>query len=275
MSYQNKTIKMHYILEPPHQQRMQFNEEALHQLAESMKQHGLINPITLHMDKEGKLTIIAGHRRYLAAKILKWKEIPARVKKDIDGKGIKVVSAVENLQRADLDIIEEADLVGDLHYEENLSIGNISDMLNRSKAWVQARLEVRQFPLEVLEALQRKTLKFGTARLIAGIQDTGFRKWILDMAENSGATEAMVQTWINDNFLTLSEAERQEIIETQSKSTTEFLEQTKFSCALCHEEDTLAHVMIIRTCKQCYLGVQAAKEQYEQEQRQKKADTTK
>ncbi len=256
--YENRTINMKFIIEPPHQLRMSFDEEKLQELAASMKQHGLINPITLHEDDEGRLIIVAGHRRFLAAKTLNWQEIPARVKKHTSKAEIITISAIENLQRADLEIIEEADLISKMHYEEKLSIGAISDMLNRSKAWVQARLEVMMF---------QKTIKLGTARLIAGIQDEGFRKWVLDMTINAGATEAMVRTWIKDNFQSLSEADRLEILEHNSETAMEYFEKTKFSCDLCYEEDTLSNVMITRVCKECYLRLKAAKEAFEREKR--------
>ena len=265
--YENREAEMKFILEPPHQLRMSFDEEKLQELADSMKQHGLINPITIHEDEDGRLIIIAGHRRFLAARILKWEKISARVKKTSSAAEVKTISAVENLQRADLDVIEEADLIQNMHYEEKLSIGAISDMLNRSKAWVQARLEVMMFQPEVLQALQEKTIKLGVSRLIAGIQDEGFRKWVLDMAINAGATEAMVSTWIKDNFQSLSEADRLEIIEAASETACEYYEKTEFTCDLCYEKDTLSNVMIMRVDKECYLRLQAAKEAHSKEQR--------
>lgn len=266
--YENREVEMRYILEPPHQLRMSFDEEALQELAASMQQHGLINPITLHEDVEGRLIIVAGHRRFLAAKTLNWEKIPARVKQNMSGREVVTISAIENLQRADLDIIEEADLISKMHYEEQLSIGAISDMLNRSKAWVQLRLEVIMFPPEVLEALQQKTIKLGVSRLIAGIQDEGFRKWVLSQASVAGATESMVSTWIKDNFMTLTEAERNEIIEQASETTSQFYEKTKFSCEACHDHDTLSNVMIVRVCKECYIQIQAEKEAHKKEERQ-------
>ena len=265
--YENREVEMKFILEPPHQLRMSFDEEKLQELAASMQQQGLINPITLHEDKEGRLIIIAGHRRFLAAKILKWEIISARVKQEMSGIEIVTVSAIENLQRENLDVIEESDLICKMHYDEKLSIGEICDIINRKRPWVQARLEVMMFQPEVLEALQQKTIKLGVSRLIAGIQDEGFRKWVLDMTINSGATEQMVSTWIKDNFQSLSEADRLEIIEAASETACQYYEKTKFSCDLCYEPDTLSNVMICRVCKECYLRLQAAKEAYQKEQR--------
>ena len=270
--YQNKTVKMMHILEPPHQLRMSFDEEQLHELAASMQQTGLINPITIHQDEEGKLIIIAGHRRFLAAKILKWETIAARIKKGENKTGIKIIAAIENLQRANLNIIEEADLVGDLHYEDKLSIGEIEGMLNRKKGWVQSRLEVRMFPPEVLEALQQKTIKFGVSRLIAAIREDVFRKWILDMAINSGATEKMVATWIQDHNMTLTTEDAQNIIDKQSFTTEEYYQKTKFDCGLCYNDDTLENVMIVRVCKACYLELEKLKAQHEIGKRQQSTD---
>lgn len=268
--YENRTVKMKYILEPAHQLRMTFNEEALHELAASMQQHGLINPITLYEDEEGRLIIIAGHRRFLAAVLLKWEEIPARVKKDTNKTGIKTIAAVENLHREDLDLIEEADLIGDLYYEEKLSIGAIADMLNRGKQWVQSRLEIRMYPMDVLEALQRKIVKLGVARLIAAIQEDVFRKWILDMAVNSGATEAMIAQWIKDHNAGMTTEEAQKIIEEKAEGTAKYYEKTKFKCGLCFNEDTLENVMIVRVDKTCYLELERLRAQHEQEERHKK-----
>lgn len=272
--YENRRVKMIHIMEPPHQLRMNFDEEKLYELAESLKQHGLINPITLHEDEERKLIIVAGHRRFLAAQMLKWETIDARIKNAMTGIEVVTISAIENLQRADLDLIEEADLITKMHYNEKLSIGIISDMLNRSKSWVQARLEIMMFQPEVLQELQLKTLKLGAARLIAGIQEEGFRKWILDQAVNAGATEAMVSTWIKDNFISLSEKQRQEIIDEASQTTSEFYEKTKFTCVLCLDKDTLEHVMIVRCCKVCYMKLQEMKANDEKEKRQNEARDT-
>ncbi len=266
--YENREVEMKYILEPPHQLRMSFDEEKLQELARSIQKDGLIHPITLHEDAEGRLIIMAGHRRFLAAKINNWEIISARVKQNMSGLEIVTVAAIENLQRADLDVIEESDLICKMHYDEKLSIGEISDIINRSKAWVQARLEVMMFQPEVLQALQDKTIKLGVSRLIAGMQDEGFRKWVLDMAINAGATEAMVSTWIKDNFMSLTEEQRHEIIEQASETAVSFYEKTKFTCDLCYEKDTLSNVMITRVCKECYMRLQAAKAAFEKEKRQ-------
>jgi len=263
--YVSQLIEMKYINEPPQQLRMEIDEESLMELTESIKQHGLINPITLYHAEDGSYTIIAGHRRFLACKKLQWEEIPARVISYKEGPKIRVLSAVENLQRQNLNIIEEADLVMSLHYEEGLSINHIADMLNRSRDWVCKRLEITQYPMEVLEALKSDAIRLGAARLIASIQDEGFRKWVLEQAISSGATEHMIATWIKDNFLTLNPAEREEIIKEKTMGSVKRLEELEFECGVCNEREPLSQVMIVRVCKQCYYNLQIVKQQHGQQ----------
>jgi len=257
--FQSKNVKLKYINEPPHQLRMAIDEEALKELAQSMQQHGLLQPILLHLDEEGKLTIIAGHRRYLAAQMLGWEEIPARVLSGSTPTQNKILSAIENIQRQDLNPIEEADIVGDLYYENKLSTKEIAELLNRSINWVQSRLEVRQYPMEVLQALHEGQVRLGVARIIAAIQDEGFRKWCLTQAIEGGATEAMVRQWIKDAYIEMTPEQRQKLMEKHKEISREAVERLRFACAVCGTEDLLENAMVARVCKACYLAMEAQK----------------
>jgi len=258
--YTNETIEMKYITEPPHQLRMEIGEEGIVELAQSLEQHGLINPITIQRDSEGRLIIIAGHRRFLAAQKNKWEKIEARILDVSTDVEIKTISAIENLQRADMHIIDEANLIADLHFSHELAVNEISDMLNKSRDWVLKRIEIKTYPYEVLQALYEGSLKLGVARRIAVIPEDGFRKWVLTQAVAAGATLSMVNTWINDEQLKTSSKDAQDIIQELSDSTTQYFESTKFTCGLCAQEDSLTHVMILRVCKQCFLQISVENE---------------
>ncbi len=266
-NYENKEVKMKNIIEPPHQLRMEINEEDINELALSIDQHGLINPITIQEDQEGRLIIIAGHRRFLAVKKLGRKTIHTRVLKNTTKTEVTVIAAIENLQRSDMNIIEEADLINGLHFDGKLSCGEISDLLSRSREWVLKRIELQQYPKEILQALHEGSIKLGVARLIATIQKDAFRAWVLTQAIASGATISMVKVWIRDSTVELSTEDAQKIIQEFSNSTMEYLESSKFTCEMCYREDSLVHVIIVRVCKQCALQISAANEQYKYEKR--------
>ncbi len=278
-SYENKEVKMKNIIEPPHQLRMEINEEEINELALSIDQHGLINPITIQEDQEGRLIIIAGHRRFLAVKKLKKETIPARVLRNTTKTEVTVIAAIENLQRSDMNIIEEADLINGLHFDGKLSCGEIADLLSRSREWVLRRIELQQYPKEVLQALHEGSIKLGAAGLIAAIQKDAFRAWVLTQAIASGATISMIKVWIRDSTVELSTEAAQQIIQECSDNSMEYLESSKFTCEMCYREDSLLHVIIIRVCKECALQINAAKERYaydkrltEEQQRSEKKD---
>ena len=104
----------------PNQPRKNFDEQALRELADSIKKHGVIMPIVVNADKQGKYMIIAGERRYRASKIAGLKSIPVVVR-NYSEREIKEISLIENLQREDLNPIEAAAAMKQLMVEYKLT----------------------------------------------------------------------------------------------------------------------------------------------------------
>lgn len=142
----------------PKQHRQVFDEEALKQLAQSIQEHGLIQPIVVEIrgGKERDL-IIAGERRWRACKMLGWNVIPAVAHYGLDNEQRAVLAAVENLQRENINTVEEAKIVQEL-VASGLSVTAISRKLGRSMNWVETRVKVFELDEKTAEYVANGTV---------------------------------------------------------------------------------------------------------------------
>ncbi|MCX7910815.1 MAG: ParB/RepB/Spo0J family partition protein [Endomicrobia bacterium] len=158
-------------LQPPKwQPRRNFKDETLKQLAESIKQSGIIEPIIVSPIEENKYEIICGERRWRAAKIANIKEIPAIVK-NLDEKQRKIISLIENIQREDLNPIEEAYAYKSLIEEYNLTQEELSRILSKDRSVIANTLRILNLPQEVINYIQDSLISAGHARALASIKD--------------------------------------------------------------------------------------------------------
>lgn len=157
----------------PFQPRRNFSTEELKELEESLRANGLLQAVTVRPGKTGQgFELIAGERRLRAATNLGWKTIPAVVK-DLDDRKMLTLALVENLQRYDLDPIEEAEgfsrLIRDFGYTQL----TVAEMVGKDRSTVANVLRMLQLPPEVRKLIQQGKLSSGQARPLLGIEDTG------------------------------------------------------------------------------------------------------
>jgi ParB family chromosome partitioning protein len=161
-----RTLKLAQIRANPYQPRQEFRPEELADLEASLRVNGLLQPITVRPAPNGTgYELIAGERRLRAATRLGWTEIPALVK-PVDDKTLLVLAMIENLQRADLDPIEEADGYHRLAEEFQLSNQEVADVVGKDRSTVANALRLRQLPASVRRMLQAKQLTAGHARAL-------------------------------------------------------------------------------------------------------------
>lgn len=151
----------------PHQPRREFNEAALAALAESMKAAGVIQPIIVRQAPDG-YELIAGERRLRAATRLGWKEIPALVR-DIDERTLLTLALVENLQRADLNAIEEAEGYQQLITEFGLTQQEVADAVGKDRSTVANLLRLLALPASVRRLIQDGKLSAGHGRALLAL----------------------------------------------------------------------------------------------------------
>jgi ParB family chromosome partitioning protein len=166
-----KSIPIGQIGRNPFQPRREFNSEELGELQGSLNSSGLLQPITVRRrpGKDG-FELIAGERRLRAAMKLGWKEIPAIIK-DIDDKAVLTLALVENLQRTDLNPIEEGEGYYRLSNEFGLTQQQIAETVGKDRTTIANMLRVLQLPEVVRKLLQDGQLSMGHAKVLLGLED--------------------------------------------------------------------------------------------------------
>ena len=151
------------------QPRKNFNEEALQELSDSIKQHGIVQPLVVSK-KDDYYEIIAGERRWRAAKMAGLKEIPVVIK-DYSPQEIMEVALIENIQREDLNPVEEARAYQRLIKEYDLKQEEVAEKVSKSRTAVTNSLRLLKLDDRVLDMLIEETLSSGHARALLGIAD--------------------------------------------------------------------------------------------------------
>ena len=152
------------------QPRSHFNQEKLQELADSIKEQGLVQPIVVRKKGENIYELIAGERRLRAMTILGWEEVPACLLDASDDK-MRELALVENLQRDDLNAIETAVAYELLQNEEGLTHNDIGDKLGISRAKVTNTLRLLNLPHEVKNMIAEEKLSAAHGRTLLGLSD--------------------------------------------------------------------------------------------------------
>lgn len=154
----------------PNQPRKNFDQDALNELASSIKTHGIVQPIVLNQQSDGKYLIIAGERRWRAANICGLKTVPAIIKNYTD-KQIKEISIIENLQREDLNPIEAARAIKELMDEYGLTQETVSERIGKSRSNVANTLRLLTLYPNVMDLVEKGKISSGHARCLVVIED--------------------------------------------------------------------------------------------------------
>ena len=160
-------IALSAIVANPDQPRRNFDEEALQELADSIREHGVISPITLRDNGDGCYMIIAGERRFRASKIAGLDRIPAYIRTAKDEQ-VMEWALIENIQREDLDAIEIALAYQRLMDDYNLTQERMSERVGKKRATIANYLRLLKLPAEIQVGIKEKKIEMGHARAILG-----------------------------------------------------------------------------------------------------------
>ena len=164
-------ISVSAIFPNPTQPRTEFDEEALEELADSIRTLGVIQPITVKRTDDGRYLIISGERRWRAARKAGLESLPAYIREE-DDENLHAMALVENIQREDLNAIEEAQGVSRLMNECALTQEAVAERLGRSRSAIANLLRLLNLPARIVSAVIDGTLSAGHARVLAGIADS-------------------------------------------------------------------------------------------------------
>lgn len=173
-----EVVDINYVTPNRDQPRKSFDKEKLEELAESIKIHGIVEPI-LVQDRKDHYEIVAGERRWRAAKLAGLKKVPVFVRNYTE-RQIKEISLIENIQREDLNPIEEALAYKDLMTEYSLTQEEVASRVSKNRSTITNSLRLLKLGKKVQNMLINKSISEGHARALIGIED---EKKQLEIAE--------------------------------------------------------------------------------------------
>ena len=187
-------VKLSYVEPNREQPRKSFDEEELAALAESIKEYGIIQPITVKDEGNGFYSIIAGERRWRAAKMAGLSEVPVRIVEFSKEEELEV-ALIENLQRSDLNPVEEALGYKKLMEEHGLTQEDVSKKVGKSRSAVANALRLLALSDKVLKLLEEKQITGGHAKAILLVKDEGKRDFLAEKVVNEDLSVRMTEKW--------------------------------------------------------------------------------
>ncbi len=195
------TLAVHCLVPNKNQPRKTMTSEGLDELAKSIRQQGVIQPILVRPmpGEENKYQIIAGERRWRAAQRAGLSEVPVFIR-EMNDRDVMVIALIENLQREDLNPAEEALALQELKISLNLTQEELADHLGKSRSQIANALRLLQLPVNALKSLQEGTISSGQARCILGFgeapekQET-FLNYILENKLPVRTCEDILSSW--------------------------------------------------------------------------------
>ncbi len=163
-----KDIDLDLIVENPYQPRKNFDETALRELSESIKRHGLIQPIIV-IEKDGGYMLIAGERRFRETKLLGESKIKAIVA-DIESQSLRELALIENIQREDLNPIELANSYKELIDEYKITQDGLANIIHKSRVQITNTMRLLSLSVVTQEYIKEGKLTQGHAKVIVGLE---------------------------------------------------------------------------------------------------------
>lgn len=183
----------------PEQPRRFFDEHALAELAESIRKHGVLQPLLVSEDSTGGYVVIAGERRWRAARAAGLKTVPAVIRERLDARDGLALALVENIQRRDLSALEEARAFEHLRSEHGLSHAEIAEQVGRDRSTVANALRLLRLPEAIQELVESGRLSAGHGRALLVFDDEEMRLDWARRAANEGLSVREIERAAAEN----------------------------------------------------------------------------
>lgn len=188
-------ISIEKIKANPNQPRREFDTEALSELADSIREIGIIQPITLRKMDDGTYQIIAGERRWRASQMAGLKTIPAYIR-TADDENVMQMALVENIQREDLNAIEIALAYQNLIEKYDLTQDQLSEKVGKKRATIANYLRLLKLPAQVQVALQNRQVDQGHARALLGLNQPSMQVKLFGEIQENGYSVRQVEEMV-------------------------------------------------------------------------------
>lgn len=177
-----------------YEQRLDREDEGIAELAASIRRIGVIVPLVVVGEDDG-FTVVAGHRRLAAAKMVGLKTVPA-IRRDSNDAAVKEISFAENFFRRDLSPVELAAALKDGVEQQGLSVEELAKGFHKSEHWVRSMMAIWGWPVDVQEAVHRGKISVSAASNLAVITDEEYRVFLVRNAVEQGATARTTAAWL-------------------------------------------------------------------------------
>lgn len=243
-----QSVLMMLIDRPDVPDRLSINPDDIKELADSIGQVGLLQPIIL-TSRDGRFEIVAGDRRYLACVSLGWNKIPAMIQ-ELDAESVSIARATENLQRADLTVIEEARIYQRLHVDHKMTWDQIAKRTGKTAGIVKRRCDLLKMPEILIKALHEKKIGYAVAEELERLKDLAKIEYYLTFCVEHGATQSVVRGWVDEAKAVL----RQKESGADGGGWVEGVPEARpvfTSCDCCHGPVDVMKVQGMRVCPEC------------------------
>jgi ParB family chromosome partitioning protein len=240
------------LVDPPgDMDRDTIDPESIRELAESIREQGLLQPVLLRPREGGRFETVAGHRRLLAHKLIGETKIKALVK-EMNDKEVMIVRATENLQKEDLTPIEKAKVYGKLRVKLNMSLDEIARKMGKHRLTVKKYLRLLDLPDYIQERVSKRELSVLTAIKLGEIEDDELRRYYVVNAADNGISFKVAEMWVQDY-----EASRAGVYYRQGQG--DLFDEVKVepspifvTCFCCHSASEIMETTNVQICKECY-----------------------
>ncbi|MGR3810612.1 ParB/RepB/Spo0J family partition protein [Jiulongibacter sp. NS-SX5] len=192
-----KPVKVSSIKTNPYQPRTEFDQEALDELAESIKIHGIIQPLTLREAENGSYELISGERRLRASKLAGLDEVPAYIRNVDDQRSLEM-ALIENIQRENLNAIEVALSFQRMIDDCGLKQSELGERVGKNRTTVNNYLRLLQLPAPIQSAITLGKITMGQARPLITIEDEDFQLELLQKIMNEGLSARKVEELLKE-----------------------------------------------------------------------------
>jgi ParB family chromosome partitioning protein len=250
---QIQLVKLELIDRPVKISREVIDPEKVRELAESIRESGLLQPVLLR-PCNGRYEMVAGDRRYLAHKLLNLKEIKAIVR-DLDDRETIVIRGIENLQRVDLTPSEEGQVYLLLKEEGGLSAKEIAKKTGKSLNTIQRYMKFASCPEEVRRAVDRKDLSLLALEALLEIDDPDAFDYHFKMAAANGVTAEVARMWVDDFNKTRGGTYYSGDGGVPSVNVDTEMKPVFVTCEVCHGPTEVRKVRSMMVCLDCFKKV--------------------
>ncbi len=243
-----RKIDLNKIDRPDDIVRLDINEGELKELADSIKERGLLQPIGV-TPRGGRFMIVYGDRRYMAHEILMKTDIMCRIQ-DIDDSQVVIDRAMENVQRVNLTPFEEGHIYKGLLEKAKLSLAEISQRVGKSPGIVQRRMDILRMPESFQKALHSGYIGITVAEELWSCPDAAKREYFIELAVEHGITKDIARSWVDE----FKKSKREESTAGgEGRGHAPFCEDVPIfrACDICRDPVEYKNIKELRICTGC------------------------